>query len=292
MRVFITGIGGFIGSALAHRLESNGHVVVGSSTQPGGGSRAGSVRHTLGQAVDPKWLDGADALVHAAWDLNPRASSANRSGSALWREAATRAGAHAMFVSSYSAYPDFPSAYGRDKAAAEASFIGPGAAIVRPALVAGPGGLFEQLIRTVARSRLSLLPDGGRREVELVDVADAVEAIEILLQRRATGEHDLSTGRMALADVCRAIASGLGRPAPQIVTIPLRPVLAALAVSARLGLGSAFRERLLGYVENDRRRRTSQLAEILGRTPVPARESARAQAAQMVHPSKQGAFPV
>lgn len=288
MKIFITGIGGFIGSALARRLESGGHVVVGASTRPGA-----SVQHRLGDAVDPKWLADADALVHAAWDLDPSASDRNRSGSVHWRKAAAASGAHALFVSSYSAYADFPSSYGRDKAEVEASFTGAGAVIVRPALVAGCGGLFRELVDRVRRSRLSLLPDGGRHEVELVDVDDACAAIELLLLRRASGAHDLSAGRLPLADVCRSIASGLGRPALRVMPIPTGPVLGALALSARLGVGAGFRERLLGFVENSRRRRSSGLATLLGRAPTSPRDSARARAAEIVGASKQGAtFPV
>ncbi len=284
MKVFITGIGGFIGSALARRLESRGHVVVGSSKRPGA-----SVRHALGDAVDPKWLADADALVHAAWDLDPGASDRNRSGSVRWREAAAATRAHALFVSSYSAYPDFPSSYGRDKAEVEASFTGARAAIVRPALVAGNGGLFRELVQRVNGSRLSLLPDGGRPDVELVDVDDVCAAIELLLLRRAPGEHDLSAGRLPLADVCRAIASGLGRNGLNVVSIPTGPVLGALALCARLGVGTGFRERLLGFVENSRRRRTSGLAALLGRAPVSPRDSARARAAEIVGRSREGA---
>lgn len=284
MKVFITGIGGFIGSALARHLESRGHVVIGSSTRAGA-----SVRHALGGAVDPAWLADADALVHAAWDLEPSASQRNRSGSLRWREAAAAARVHALFISSYSAYADFPSSYGRDKAEVEASFTGADAAIVRPALVAGRGGLFREFVDRVSRSRLSLLPDGGRQEVELVDVDDVCAAIDVLLQRRASGEHDLSAGRLPLAEVCRAIASGLGRPALRVLPIPTRPVLGALALSARLGFGAAFRERLLGFVENSRRRRSSGLAALLGRAPITPPESARARAAEIVSTSREGA---
>jgi len=284
MKIFITGIGSFIGSALARRLASGGHVVVGSSTRPGA-----SVRHVLGDEVDPQWLADTDALVHAAWDLDPSASDRNRSGSVRWREAAAATHAHALFVSSYSAYSDFPSSYGRDKAEVEASFTGASAAIVRPALVAGGGGLFRELVHRVSGSRLSLLPDGGRHEVELVDVDDVCAAIELLLQRRASGEHDLSAGRLPLADVCRAIASGLGRPALRVMPIPTGPVLGALALSARLGIGAEFRERLLGFVENSSRRRSSGLAALLGRAPVSPRDSARARAVEIVGASKEGA---
>jgi nucleoside-diphosphate-sugar epimerase len=294
MRVFITGISGFIGSALAHRLSDAGHEVLGSSTRPADGSRpAARVRHSLGQEIDPTWLVGVDALVHAAWDLNPEASSTNRSGSVLWRRAAASAGAHAVFVSSYSAYPDFPTAYGRDKAAVESSFLDAGSCVVRPALVAGRGGLFGELIRRMKRGRFSFLPDGGRHDVELVDIGDVLAAIEVLIRSRARGEHDLSAGRLPLSEVCRAISGGLGRPAPIVVPVPVRPVLGALALTARFGVGSSQRERLLGYLENSRRRRDSRLAELLGRAPLAPRESAAARAAEMVHRSQEeAAFPI
>lgn len=277
MKVFITGVTGFLGSELRAHFEAAGHQVTGSST---GRRDAGGavVQHRLGEPVEPGWLAGVDVLVHAAWDLAPSAGGRNVSGAVAWREAAARNGAHALLISSYSAHPDFPSAYGRDKARAEAGFTGSGATIVRPSLVIGRGGLFADLVRRVRGSAILPLPDAGRHAVELVDVGDVCEAVQVLARERRPGSHDLSGGRLLLRALCGAIASAIGRPVPLIFPVPVAPVLVGLGVLARAGVELAARERLLGYLENARRSRRSTLPELLGRNALTPLASVQARA--------------
>jgi NADH dehydrogenase len=266
--VFITGITGFLGSELAERFRSEGHDVRGSSTRSAAaGASAHVVRHRLGDPVDPAWLAGVDALVHAAWDLAPTAGSRNIAGSMSWREAAAASGAHAVFISSYSAYADFPTAYGRDKAAVEAAFAGSTASVVRPALVVGRGGLFARLVARVGRGRVLPLPDGGRHPVDLIDVSDLCQALGTIVSERRSGSADLSAGRLSLRELCGGIARALGRAPPLVLPVPMTPVARALEGLACRGLTFGVGERLLGYLENGKRLRRSSLPEILNRMP-------------------------
>jgi nucleoside-diphosphate-sugar epimerase len=279
VRVFITGITGFVGSELAQGLRSEGHEVRGSSTR-GSGARASSgvVVHRLGEPIDPAWLAGVDVLVHAAWDLAPTSGSRNVAGSVSWREAAAASGSHAVFISSYSAYADFPTAYGRDKASAEAAFTGSAASVVRPALVVGRGGLFARLVARVRRGRILPLPDGGRHDVDLIDVSDLCQALCALVSQRRPGSYDLSAGRLSLRQLCGGIARALGHGPPLVVPVPMTPVARALEVLARRGIALGVGERLLGYVENGKRLRRSSLAEILTRMPTGPMASVLARA--------------
>jgi nucleoside-diphosphate-sugar epimerase len=283
VRVFITGVTGFVGSTLGRHFQSRGCEVLGTSTRPGARDLAVAsiVAHRLGERVDPRWLVGVDVLVHAAWDLAPTASSSNLAGSELWREAAASSGAHALFISSYSAYTDCPTRYGRDKALAEAAFAGPAATVVRPALIVGGGGLFASLVAAVLRGRILPLPDGGRPGVDLVDVSDLCDAVCTLASERRAGSHDLSAGRLSLREVCGGIARALGRPPRPVMPIPTAPARLALDLFARGGIALGVRERWLGYMENAKRSRRSSLAGLLGRSPVPPLKSVLARAARL-----------
>lgn len=284
MRAFITGITGFVGSALAHHFRRAGHDVRGSSTRsPAGASPADPVVvHRLGEPVDPAWLAGVDVLVHAAWDLAPAASDRNVAGSTAWREAAATSGALAVFISSYAAYPDFPTRYGREKHAVEAAFTGGDACVVRPALVVGRGGLFARLVRGVARSKLLPLPDGGRHPLELIEVSDLCRAVDAIASERRAGSHDLSAGALSLRELCGGIARALGRRPPLVVPVPVAPARLALDALARLGIELELRERLLGYAANARRVRRSSLSDILGRPPTRPLDSVLAHAPRVL----------
>ena len=281
MRLLVTGVAGFLGAELRRHFEQHGHEVVGTTTRPALGA-PGRFVHRLGEPVEPRWLHGVDVLVHAAWDVSAGASARNLAGTAAWREAAAASGAFALFISSYSAHPDFPTAYGRDKATAEAVFEGSGACTLRPALVVGPGGVFARLVESVQKSLLMALPDGGRYPVELVDVADVADVVLRCARERRQGAHDLSAGRLPLRQVCTAIASALGRRSPAIVPVPLRPVLAVLGALGGQPRAAELRDRVLGYVENGRRVRRSTLAELLGRAPIEPLESVSSHAPRAV----------
>ncbi len=266
MRVFVTGATGFIGGELRRHLERAGHEVRGTTTRPRAAQDAALVVHRLGDPIDAGWLDGVDVVVHTAWDLAPSATARNLGGTTGWRDAAAKHGAHLLFVSSYSAHPDFPTAYGRDKAAAEALL--PAATVVRPALVVGSGGLFGRLVESVRRQPFTLMPDGGRHGVELIDVDDLCETlVRCVVERKARAET-LSAGRLPLREVVTLIARALGRRRPTIVPVPIALASRVLGLLARHPRAADAQERLLGYLENGRRTRTSTLAEVLGRPPI------------------------
>lgn len=66
MKVFITGAGGLIGTALVRRLRADGHEVV-RLVRPGGPAGPGTAPWDPAQgALDPAVLAGADAVVHLA----------------------------------------------------------------------------------------------------------------------------------------------------------------------------------------------------------------------------------
>src|SRR6185312_10808188 len=84
MRIFLTGAGGYIGSALAARLHADGHEVVGLTRDP---KKAERMRRCGWEAVigDMKrpnsWrreADSCEALVHLGFEEGPGAADADR----------------------------------------------------------------------------------------------------------------------------------------------------------------------------------------------------------------------
>lgn len=212
MRVLVTGISGFIGSALAPALEARGHEVSGVTREA----------RTLAEA-----FAGSEAVVHLA---NIAHSTLNRA--LLWRvnvdgtrraaELAAAAGAKRfVYLSSVKAGLQEPGdAYGEAKLAAEralAEVRGIETVILRPPLVYGPRvkANFLLLMRAVAQGwPLPFASIENRRS--LIYVGNLADAIARALEApRAAGKtYFVADGKpVSTPQLCRALGAALGRPA-------------------------------------------------------------------------------
>ena len=191
MTIFITAIGGFLGSQLAAGFASRGHVVKGSiRTSP---ARDRSVyRLVLGEPFDLAVFAGCDVVIHGAHDFTHGAESINIQGTIARGEAAHRAGVGRQeIISSPSAQPDAPSEYGRAKYALERWFLrapDAGHLVVRPGLVVGHGGLFARQRRALHRSPLVPLIGGGNQPTMVIAVDHFVDAMARLIERGSPRE--------------------------------------------------------------------------------------------------------
>lgn len=170
-------------------------------------------------------------------------------------------------------------AYGASKIAAERALAeiarrGLSVVALRPPLVAGPGAGGNLAKLTALVNRGLPLPFGGidnrRPMIGSESLAQAVEAA--LFAPRAAGPYVVADGEgLSTADLVRAIAQGLGRPA-RLVPIPAG--LAELLLRAAGKAGAA--DRLFGSVAVDP---GAAIAE-LGWRPQPSAEPALVAMAQ------------
>ncbi|MCX6625276.1 MAG: NAD(P)-dependent oxidoreductase [Acidobacteria bacterium] len=187
MKIFITGVRGFLGSSLAAEFRSRGWEVAGSARSPGDAS---TVRLALGDEPVAGTFAGVDVLLHAAYD--PRAGSdVNRRGTERIFAAAAKAGvARQIFLSSYSARPGSPSNYGQMKYLLEQFFLEQGQTIVRPGMVTG-GGMFERLTRGMLRLPVVPLAGGGRDLVPILDIGDFTRSLALIAEGAEGREFNL-----------------------------------------------------------------------------------------------------
>jgi len=211
MRLLITGANGFLGSALARRLASDGHQVrglvrAGSDASPLDGA---GVERVTGDVTDEasveRALEGTEVVFHLAGLRRAPERSAffrvNAEGTRTVCDAMLRVGARRMVLAGSLAAvgpstPDRPRVetdpfapeewYGESKAEAERIALGTAGlevTVARPPRILGPGDRENLVFFRLVKRGVRLEIGGGPRPLSVVDVDDVVE----LLVQLATG---------------------------------------------------------------------------------------------------------
>lgn len=255
MKIFITGLNGFIARHLAEWLGARGHEVTGTSRSGRG------IRWYMGGPVDPAWFAGVDAVIHAAHDFAPGAMKANVAGTRAMEAAA--GARRQILISSLSARPDAASEYGRTKLAQEEAFRR--RTIVRPGTVLGRGGLFGKMAAMMEKLPVLPLLDGGRARITVIGVHDLCRAVEEIL-RRPDGEFNLYYPEApTLGELLGRLRGILGRktlfvPLPAALLVLPLALLRALQVRTPVDL-----DNLKGYMKSLAPAHKSTLTEVLSR---------------------------
>lgn len=259
-RLAVTGAGGFIGLRMVERALERGLRVRGLDLSPEATARveAAGAEGLVGDVTDAasvrRLCEGADVVFHAAaivaeggdWEPFRRV---NVEGTRVVARVAAEAGAK-RFVQLSSCmvhgftFPrlvaeDGPlrgenNPYCQTKIESERvamSFHQPGGMeviVIRPGDVYGPGSV-PWVVRPLEliRSRMMILPDGGRGIMNHVYVDNLIDAILLALEKDATGEAFLVTdgAETTFAEYFRRLAGMIGRR--WIPTAP-KPLLRAV----------------------------------------------------------------
>lgn len=277
MRIVVTGASGFIGSALCLRLTTAMDEVI-AVVRSSSAELVRSPRLRM-QVADLSsnggWdsiVDGVDAVVHLGGMAHRRGVSredlrrVNVEGTSRLAQAAARAGARFLYVSTAKVYGEVSHAsafdaasalapgddYARAKAAAEDAIrAAPGLrwVVLRPPLVYGPGAKanFRRLMQAIASGLpLPLASVSNRRS--LIGLENLCDAIEHAL-RSSAGDgacFPVSDGAVvSTPELCRAIGVALGRRARlfacPLALLDLVPPLRSLTQSFEID-DRAFRD--------------------------------------------------
>jgi len=239
VKIFITGISGFLGSALARVLAEAGHVVSGSARRPSDVPEISGVTrivpYTLDGFVDKEWFSGLDAIIHAAHDFGDQSAERNIAGAqSICRQGELAAVRKQIFLSSYSARPDACAVYGRVKYTLETFFLRQGHTIVRPGLVIGNGGMFGRNLRTVLASPVIPLLDNGADRIPVIALRDFLQAMQVILDSAPAGAYGLFNPELvSMRQLMETVGRIAGRH-PRYISIRSSWALFFLAAMKRL----------------------------------------------------------
>jgi len=252
--VAVTGCYGYLGGIISRALESAGFSVRALVRTPRP-SDPTAAPYRLGGGDETRVLEGADALVHCAYDfgLTRRADiwQVNVEGSRQLMRAAVSADVRQVItLSSMSAYEGTKQMYGQAKLAIEEATLAVGGCALRCGLVYGDdsGGMTGALRRV---TRLPLVPlvagDSQQFPVYEGDVADAVVALASAATVPAKVIGLAQTNGVAFRSVLEQLAPS-SQPL-RFVPVAWQVVYAALRVGELARLQLPFRsDSLLGLV--------------------------------------------
>ncbi len=236
MKIFVTGVTGYLGRTIAHHLLAEGYQVAGSGRRaviiPG----VDVALAALGDPVEPGMFSDSDVVIHAAHDFEPGSANKNIEGTLAMRDAATKAGVpRQIFLTSYSARPDAESEYGRTKYTIERFFSDSASVNLRLGLVIGNGGLFAWQRSILLRTPVVPLIGGGDFPVAVVAISHVLAATEVIVRTPVSGFRNLFyDARPTMKEFVQAIKRHAGQRA---VLLPIGPRFAMAAVKAARAVG-------------------------------------------------------
>ena len=290
--IAVIGATGFIGSALTRRLlreeptAARGPEPVRALVRDEARARAG-----LGQRADDRLqlvvgdmhdddaldalLDGARAVYVVVQTVSARQprntgdfAAAEQRATDRIVAAAKRAGTPRLLtVGLIGAGPDAANPWVRSRAAVERQLLDSGldVTVLRPGLVAGPGGAgFDGLLRAARRWTATIRGD-GRQRWSWIALDDLVGYLVEALDEPSTYGRVLDVGTVdapTYRELVAATAAALGRPTPHLVALPL----------GVLHLVAPLLERAGGHPRGGLRAAVDHLAGDLTGAPAPIRE--------------------
>lgn len=232
MDVFVTGAGGFIGSAVARALVTRGHRVRGLARSDAAevAVRSAGAEPVHGSLADLDVLAAAaaegDGVVHLAADPGPERVTLDAAATAAMLDAMSRGGfvgttgaprarsSRIPVAEDDVADPGGPLAWLAESEARTLSHAGIRGAVIRPPIVYGDGaGPVADMVSAARRAGAARYVGNGENRWSMVHVADLAIAYTLILETEATGIfHAAELDSVSMRDLANAIGHAAGVP--------------------------------------------------------------------------------
>ena len=224
--IAITGANGFIGKYLVDFFQKRGYKVLALIRHFQEDDNKGALYRYFDLAAPVNDLDlaGCDILIHCAYvkkNNDENSDFINIYGTQSLYGLSKIAGVGKfIFISSLSAHEKAASHYGQVKLKIESMLDDSKDLILKPGLVLGKGGLFGSILKIIRNSRILPLIDGGRQNIQGIDIEDLAECIRVAVDNDITGKYALVADQeFTLINIAQTIANKIKRKI-RFVSIP------------------------------------------------------------------------
>lgn len=278
MKILVCGANGFIGNAIATRLERDGHEIMRGVRQPARPDEV-AIDYTTDLTAN-QWLDrlgDVDVVVNAVGILIERGAQTfekvhTQAPIALFRACRMHGVKQIIQISALGA-GSRETPYFASKCAADDFLLAQPihAHVIRPALVYGTNGTSASLFRTLASIPVHALPAGGHQLLRPVHIDDLTELVARLLDPVATREIPScieAVGRTVVSwrDMLTVYRTSMGLPAAYTISIPAWAMRTAAAVCERFA-GSPLTSDTWWMLQRGNTADVQPVTQALGRLP-------------------------
>ncbi len=193
--IVITGANGSIGSALVRYFSQQNYRVTALVRQNPVVvfDNVDYQLYELASDAEMPYLTSNSVVIHCAFAKTKTEPDSNIGAAQhLLNEARKRNVSRCIFLSSISVLSASKSYYSLQKKAIEQLFDSENDLILRPSLVLGRGGLFEQTLQTLQKTRILPLVQGGNQPVYYVGMDDLIRYIEASIEGDFSGIHTVT----------------------------------------------------------------------------------------------------
>ncbi len=230
MKVLITGANGFIGSYLVRYFKEQGFEVQAlihkayRAALPGVEYRQFDLQ-SFGSDIIPK---DVDTVIHTAYIPYSKGSNSDEvnlnSTKRLLDISRKKKIPNFIFLSSFSAKPDALSHYGQNKWQLQQLFDLDHELVLRPGLVLGNGGLFQNMHTMIRNGKTIPMIGGGKQVLQTIFIEDLAKIIKSAVEHNTHGLYTVAEHEpVTMKDFNKEIASLLKKK----VFFPSIPYFAA-----------------------------------------------------------------
>lgn len=201
MKILITGANGFIGSFLVRYFKEQGFQVNAlihkayRAALPGVNYRQFDLQ-SFGSDIIPNDIDTVIHTAYIPYSKGGNSDSINLNSTKRLVDISRKKNIpNFIFLSSLSAKPEALSHYGQNKWQLQQIFDLNRELILRPGLVLGNGGLFQNMYNMIRNNKTIPLIGGGKQELQTLFIEDLAKAIQWAVEHQTHGIYTLAESK-------------------------------------------------------------------------------------------------